>query len=305
MQIIRLPNWLGDLVMALPIIRSLIKENEKTIFLGKANFQPLLERLGFKQKYIALPPKNFNYYFNFWKLRTNHYEKIIIFPNSLRSDLEAFLMGVKNRYGISYKENKRILLNYKYLTNHPEKDGTRHQSQRWEDFIKHFNLCNNIDYSPFNLNLTKNKNIILICGSENNPQKRWEISKWQELIKNLNKEKFTLCGTANDFSICQEIAANFNNVENLAGKTNTMEFFELLAQAKLVIGNDTGGIHLANAAGTPTIGLFAPTNPQRTKPIFNAPLKIIQPPNCPANGGGIMTELSIKQVLDAILELNL
>ena len=303
-NLIRLPNWLGDVVMALPLIRAISDEN--TIFLAKGTFKPLLEKLGFSQEFITLPAKNLNYYLYFWKLRNKNFEKIIIFPNSLRADLEAVLMGVKKRYGISYPENKRFLLNYKYPTNHPNQDINRHQTQRWLDFINYFNLIKEkeLSFTPFNLNQGKrNKEIILICGSENNPQKRWDIKNWRELIKNLPQEKFILCGTNNDFLICEEIAKDLNNVENLAGKTNTMEFFNYLSTAKLVIGNDTGGIHLANAAGTPTIGLFAPTNPIRTKPIFNAPLKIIQPLNCQPTGGAKMEEIKIKQILDEVKSL--
>jgi hypothetical protein len=45
-------------------------------------------------------------------------------------------------------------------------------------------------------------------------------------------------------------------------------------------------MHLANALGVPVIGLFGPTNPIRTGPVFAAPYRILQPPGCPPTGGG-------------------
>jgi len=39
-----------------------------------------------------------------------------------------------------------------------------------------------------------------------------------------------------------------------------------LHDAQLVIGGDTGPLHLAAALGTKVVGLYGPTNPQRNEP---------------------------------------
>jgi lipopolysaccharide heptosyltransferase I len=44
------------------------------------------------------------------------------------------------------------------------------------------------------------------------------------------------------------------------------ELVSLLAGAKFVVAGDTGPLHLANALGTPVIGLYGPTDPARTGP---------------------------------------
>ncbi len=44
------------------------------------------------------------------------------------------------------------------------------------------------------------------------------------------------------------------------------ELISLLAGAKFVVAGDTGPLHLANALGTPVIGLYGPTDPARTGP---------------------------------------
>lgn len=56
------------------------------------------------------------------------------------------------------------------------------------------------------------------------------------------------------------------DVLNLAGKTNLKELLALLERAVLVIAPDTGPAHMANAVGTPVIGLYASSNPNRTGP---------------------------------------
>lgn len=52
----------------------------------------------------------------------------------------------------------------------------------------------------------------------------------------------------------------------MAPRTNLRELARLLRDAQLVIGGDTGPLHLAAALGTPVIGLYGPTNPARNGP---------------------------------------
>jgi len=47
---------------------------------------------------------------------------------------------------------------------------------------------------------------------------------------------------------------------NLAGKVDLLTAFACLERARLFIGNDSGAMHLAAAAGCPTIGLFGPSD---------------------------------------------
>jgi lipopolysaccharide heptosyltransferase II len=51
---------------------------------------------------------------------------------------------------------------------------------------------------------------------------------------------------------------------SLAGRLALGEFAALLAQAPLLVSNNTGAVHLAAAVGTPVVDLYALTNPQHT-----------------------------------------
>ncbi|HXV27359.1 MAG TPA: glycosyltransferase [bacterium] len=48
---------------------------------------------------------------------------------------------------------------------------------------------------------------------------------------------------------------------DLIGKTTVRETAALLSQCHLFVGTDSGPVHLALAAGTPTVGLYGPLNP--------------------------------------------
>ncbi|GAB4054326.1 glycosyltransferase family 9 protein [Spirosoma litoris] len=53
-------------------------------------------------------------------------------------------------------------------------------------------------------------------------------------------------------------------VINLAGQLTIGQLISLLAEAPLLIANNTGPVHMAAAVGTPVVVLYAKTNPQHT-----------------------------------------
>jgi ADP-heptose:LPS heptosyltransferase len=56
------------------------------------------------------------------------------------------------------------------------------------------------------------------------------------------------------------------NFIDLAGKADLLTAFAALKHARLFIGNDSGTMHLAAAAGVPTLGLFGPSDEQLYAP---------------------------------------
>jgi ADP-heptose:LPS heptosyltransferase len=145
----------------------------------------------------------------------------------------------------------------------------------------------------------------LIPGSENNPEKRWPVTHWRALIEALPESRFVVFGTANDVAIADAVVAGFapTRIENLAGKTDLPTFMARLATCRLIVANDTGGMHLANAAGVPLVGLFGPTNPIRTGPVFSGPTRLLQPAGCPPTGGGALSDLDPATVIAHVKEL--
>jgi heptosyltransferase I len=59
-------------------------------------------------------------------------------------------------------------------------------------------------------------------------------------------------------------------VTNLVGQTNLKQLLAVLQRAEAVISPDAGPAHLATAVGTPVIGLYACTNPDRARPYLSA-----------------------------------
>ena len=64
------------------------------------------------------------------------------------------------------------------------------------------------------------------------------------------------------------------HVSNLVGKTNLKQLFAVLQIADLLICPDSGPAHMATAAGTPVVGLYATSNCHRTGPYFSQDLVV-------------------------------
>ena len=302
---IRLPNWLGDVVMALPLLRAIRagRPDAEITLVAKQPFLPLLELWSVADKLHALPPQDARYFRHFRALRPAYPDVWLLFTNSLRGDGEAWLAGAPQRFGLVRPGRPRPLLTHAYPVPRDFDEHTHPQLELWENFLRHFGLVQPIDRSALELPLADPPSAIaLIPGSENTPEKRWPITHWRALIEALPDESFALYGTANDAPITGAVAAGFNpeRVRDFAGKTDLMTFARALRSSRALVTNDSGGMHLANALGVPLIALFGPTNPLRTGPVFATPAIILQPPRCPPTGGGSLADLHPETVLAAL-----
>jgi heptosyltransferase II len=308
---VRLPNWLGDVVMLLPILRAMRDGRPDVEFtlIGKAAFEPLLAASGLADRYEPLPAGGRGYFWSFRRFRMPPPECCFIFTHSLRGDLEAWMTGARLRFGIVRPGHRRPLLSHAHVLPAGFDAACHHQFEQWEAFARAFGLTvSPIDRAPLPVPAgapPRGRAIGLIAGSENNPGKRWPVAHWRTLIEECPDREFKLFGTANDRPITDQIAAGFDpqRVQNLAGATDLEVFMNELRTCALIIANDTGGMHLANALGTPVIALFGPTNPVRTGPVYSSPVTILQPPGCAPRGGGRQIDLAPETVKAVLLGL--
>ena len=276
---IRMPNWLGDIVMALPLIRAIEKgrPDAEITLLCQPHYQSLLDHLKVGQRVIALPPKGIWYFFFFWKLRRQYPDVHFLFTNSLRGDLEAYLCGALLRLGGSTKKKRKLLSHQALISKEFDK---KHQTELWGEYLKFFGLKESIDFAPFNISSSKpnisHKVICLAPGSSNTPEKRWPIENWVQLLKSLVVElpdyEFRLIGTSNDAEICSVIykSGDYPNVYDYSGKTNLVELCGIFQNSCVLLCNDSGAMHLANAMGTSVVAFFGPTEPSITGSVYQS-----------------------------------
>ena len=285
---VRLPNWLGDVVMAIPVLIA-IREGRPDVrftLVCKSEYVELLNKFNLGEDFITLPEKSFLYFLNFRKKIRFEPENYLLFTDSLRSDIEAMLSGSPQRFGVKLTGRIRPLLSHAF--NSSESGGSNnsqlHQTLAWEEMARHFGLREKIDSSPLLIPLIKRKinKIGIIAGSSNSPEKRWAVENWISLINEMFLQfkdiEVHLFGTINDKQITTSIFSGIKSgkLYNRAGQTDLVHLTDELASCSCVIGNDTGSIHLANMVGTPIVVLFGPTKKEKTGPFFSAQKKVLE-----------------------------
>jgi heptosyltransferase III len=83
---------------------------------------------------------------------------------------------------------------------------------------------------------------------------------------------------------------------DLVGCLSLPEIAAVLSRVRLFVGNDSGLMHLAAAAGAPTIGLFGPTNPAEYGPAGPRARAVVSPTRR-------MEDITVQQIIDAAREI--
>ena len=136
------------------------------------------------------------------------------------------------------------------------------------------------------------------------PGARWEGKCWPaDRFTALENELQThfdaviLLGSMADRNSCALIEADLSlPCVNLAGKTGLLEVTAVLQQARLFVGNDSGLGHLAAAAGTPTVTVFGPGDPQRYHP-WHPQARWVQ------STTGVVADVPVDAVSEQVLEV--
>ena len=102
--------------------------------------------------------------------------------------------------------------------------------------------------------IKKSYAILVPGGSRHRKNKRWDFKNFLEIIKFLEKKNITsiLVGGRDEKDIFQN-KHKYHSVVNLIGKTNFSDLAYLSSGAKLVLGNDTGPMHLLVACSNDKI----------------------------------------------------
>jgi heptosyltransferase-2 len=234
-------------------------------------------------------------------LRERSYSEAYILPNTMKSALAPSLARIPVRVG--YLGESRVgLLNRIHKPRRAREPMTVHYARLAEepgmepamplpaprirtgltDVMARFGIA-----GPY---------VVLCPGAKYGPAKRWPY--FRELAMRLDLQ-IVLLGSAGDQDN-REIRGI-----NLIGKTSLDDAIDLIAKSAAVVSNDSGLMHVADAAGRPLIALFGSSSPEHTGPQSPAAralwLKLECSPCyeriCPLGHFRCMKELSVDHVL--------
>ncbi|MEB3244395.1 MAG: glycosyltransferase family 9 protein [Vampirovibrionales bacterium] len=118
--------------------------------------------------------------------------------------------------------------------------------------------------------------IVLIPGvGGKRPNRAWPASAWLGLIQSLlthTNARLAILGGPEETALVSQLmagVANISGLERVVGIPGTLSLPEMMAylsHTQVVVGGDTGPVHVAAALGCRIVGLYAPTSVARTGP---------------------------------------
>lgn len=116
-------------------------------------------------------------------------------------------------------------------------------------------------YSKIFLAYAKEELLLHFAQCQLGPHKTWPITHWSTLAKLIaDKCHIIALGAPSDFWYIDRISLEAGvPIFNLAGKTTLGLAAAILDIIDLVVGLDSGLLHIALALGKPSVGIFGPT----------------------------------------------
>lgn len=294
--LLRLPNWLGDAVMASGVIRQIeqLWPEAKIDLMGPPAIVDLfvshpcfisgkIQALKFKPKSFAekyLPCSRF-----FKTARLDRYDLCVLTTNSFSSAYHAHIMGAKAIVG--YKSHHRsaflthgvcfspkrnaqhLVITYQELLQGVSKRAKTLPIYAPELFLDKSDLEKASKWVKEHI---KEKTTVIGLNpvAAYGPAKQWPSDRFKELATRLVKKGNTVLifGDSTATSTGEMIADGLSKelTFNLCGKTSMKEFISLMSCCDGLVTNDSGPMHLAAALRVPLVALFGSTDDIVTGP---------------------------------------
>jgi lipopolysaccharide heptosyltransferase II len=291
------PFGIGDVLFTTPLIRNLKEkiENVSISFLSNRRTCPLLKNNIFLDKVFIFEKDEWKKtiresklgflkkFFSFFKeIQKEKFD--IVFDLSLNSQYGFFLKmaGIKKRIGFNFKNRGKFLT---HKINIPCGYRDKHVTYYYLDLLKFLDISPK--YYRFELfpnqesmtaielilkkyGLAKNDFLIGVCPGSGDSWggtayfKRWPEGNFLKLCKCLQNEmnaKIIIFGSQIEAALCDYIYDNLEKKPlNLCGVITLEEFYSIISLCKLVITNDGGPFHIAQALNKKVAVFFGPVD---------------------------------------------
>lgn len=280
---VRLPNWLGDTVMALPTLLAVRTAWPEARVLAAGPWAALLAQQGLADVLADYPRA--------WRGRLRAADTVaafapelaLVLPNSLESALAAWYWGARRRVGFAaggrstlltdavpvpaerpHQIDEYLLLAERSGAAVATREPTLRLPARDSDVAAEARrLLDDAGALPRGAR----RRIAMHIGAAYGSAKLWPLDRVSAFCRLLAAEDVTaiLLGPPGDATAAAAIAA-VAPVVSLVGRDRPALLPAVLAEIDVLVSGDTGVAHLAAALGTPVVTLFGPTEPRLTAP---------------------------------------
>jgi heptosyltransferase-2 len=295
---VRMPNWIGDAVMATPALGALRRAFPAAQLTVVAN--PLVAELFAVHpdcdRVIRFDKRGAHHGAGgFWRfcreLRRERFELAVLLQNAFEAAVMALLAGIPRRAG--YRTDGRGFLLSDGVPAVDKKHGLHHVDYYLAMLRQLGIACGG---RQLHLALTAEEQqwaaatlgsgdwLALNPGASYGAAKRWLPERFAAVADSLVSAygcRIVLTGGPGEAPIGDDIARGMQSPAlNLIGRTSVRQLMAVLARCRLVVTNDSGPMHIAAAFGVPIVAVFGPTDHTTTSPLVDNCRIVRHPVDC-------------------------
>jgi heptosyltransferase-2 len=280
--LVRLPNWLGDTVMALPALAALRAARPDALVVAVGPWATLLTGQAVADVLLRYPRYGDRRRRLGSLLRDMKPDAAVLLPNSFESALAARVWGPRIRLGYD-ADMRRPLLTHMV----PLPDPRQHQVDEYVGLLEAAGVPPVSTQPTWRLGDDRAAEaqvtallaeagcagvvplVGLHLGAAFGSSKLWPPACYAELVRALDQRGLEplLIGGAEDRAVAEAVSALVGKpVASTVGRDRPQMLPRLLARLACLVSSDTGVAHLAAALRVPTVTLFGPTDPRLTAP---------------------------------------
>lgn len=323
--LVRLPNWLGDVVMAAPAVAAIhaARPDAELVAQVKQPFRALAERLpGIARSIPAGRDKTPRDWLRGRKaLRAERFDAAVLFPRSWRAAWVPRLARIPVRLGFSHGATRRALT-HRATGWRPLREG--HRSAYFHLLTQAFGVegpppelrldvmeGDRVRARAILLRLGRTPGRPLVAlepGASYGAAKCWPAEHFGALAAQLIEDgcDVVTVGTSESRPVERRVRALAPGLLCGTGETPDLpSLMGVLAEANVLVTNDTGPMHVAGALGTPIVALFGASDPKVSAPLGTGPREVLYEPEpcspcflraCPVAGHPCLTKIGPARV---------
>jgi heptosyltransferase II len=275
------PNWVGDVVMALPVLEALAQTDRSLHVLCKPHLVPLLALV---EAVAGTIPRAAGDSETVAAIRQAALDEAVILPSSFRSAWLPFRAGIPYRWG--YTGGWRAPILHPAV---PRPRGKRPQVEDYRELLATMDAPLPPAWVPrlrasadllargraklerAHIRESAGPLVGLFAGAEFGPSKRWPWERFAEVARELRRAmptaQLVILAGPKEVWLSVRIHEESGKLHPVLGPDLDLAgLAAVVAHLDLLVTNDSGPMHLAAAMGVPCLALFGPTDPRRTAP---------------------------------------
>jgi heptosyltransferase II len=309
--LIRLPNWLGDMVMATAFIQAVHETfpNATIDLITKKGIDFLLDYFPVHRHRFIFSKEAYKGSSGVRKFgaeisNKEKYDLFFCLPDSLSAAIMATTITARKKIG--FKKSMHTV----FFTKVFKRKENVHRVEEYVDLLEQF-IEKKIHIPAVSLTTNNNKNNDALVININSEASSRRLPK-EKAISIINKiriqipNEIILVGSHKEKIFVDEVFANLKNttgISNMAGQTSLPALVNIFATCKAVLTTDSGPAHLCNALGKKTMVLFGAGNEQNTAPYNKEKLIVMRLGKLPCEPC-IKNECKLFAVPECLLQLD-